>query len=130
MYEKNGDASASTDEVVATSKELYSDLYKKERIYITLQNKILKSLNTKLSNVDKAECGKFLQEPEIFDVLIELPLEKNPGLGGLPVEFYRTMWSFIKDDYMTMVEQVYQTQNLSYTQRKGAMRLILKKEDR
>ena len=29
---------------------------------------------------------------------------------------------------MTMVEQVYQTQNLSYTQRKGAIRLILKKK--
>ena len=31
---------------------------------------------------------------------------------------------------MTMVEQVYQIQNLSYIQRKGATRLIFKKEDR
>ena len=68
-----------------------------------------------------------MQEPEILDALTELPLEKTPGLDGLPVEFYRTMWSFRKDDYMTMVEQVYQTQNLSYTQRKGTIRLIFKK---
>ena len=54
-----------------------------------------------------------------MDALTERPLQKTPGLDGLPVEFYRTMWSVIKDDYMTMVEQVYQTQNLSYIQRKG-----------
>ena len=71
-----------------------------------------------------------MQEPEIFDALTELPLGKTTGLHGLPVEFYRTMWSFIKADYITMLEQVYQTQNLSYTQRKGAIRLIFKKEDR
>ena len=129
LYKKNGEISAGTDEVLATSKEFYSDLYKKG-VDTTLQNKILKSLNTILSNVDKAECEKILQKPEIFDALTELPLGKTPGLDGLPVEFYRNMWSFIKDDYMTMVEQVYQTQNFSYTQRKGAIRLIFKKEDR
>ena len=129
MYDKNGDISAGTDEVLAISKEFYSDLYKKEAVDTTLRNKVLRSLNTKLSNVDKAECEKIFQEPEIFDALTQLPLGKTPGLDGLPVEFYRTMWSFIKDDYMTMVEQVYQTQNLSYTQRKGASRLIFIKED-
>ena len=63
-----------------------------------------------------------------MDALTELPLQKTPGLDGLPVEFYRTMWSVIKDDYMTKVEQVYQTQNLNYTQRKGTIRLIFKKK--
>ena len=114
LYEKNGDISAGTNEVLATSKEFYSDLCEKG-VDTTLQNKILKSLSTKLNNLHKAECDKILQEPEIFDALTELPLGKPPGLDGLPVEFYRTMWSFIKDDHMTMVEQVYQTQNLSYT---------------
>ena len=103
-------------------------MYKKEGVDTTLQNKVLKFLNTKLSIVDKAECDKILQEPEIFDALTELPLGKIPGTDGLSVEFYRTMWSFIKDDYMTLVEQVYQAQNLSYTQRKGVIKLILKKD--
>ena len=129
MYKKNGDISAGTDEVLATSKEFYSDLYKKEGVDTTLRNKVLRSLNTKLSSVDKAESEKILQEPEICDALTKLPLGKTPGLDGLPIEFYRTMWSFIKDNYMTMVEQVYQTQNLSYTQRKAAVSLIFKKED-
>ena len=31
---------------------------------------------------------------------------------------------------MTMIEHVYQIQNLSYAKRKGAIRLIFKKEDR
>ena len=93
MYDKNGDISAGTYEVLATSKEFYSDLYKKEGVDTTLQNKILKSLNSKLSNVDKAECDKCLQEPEIFDALTELPLGKTPGPDGLPVELYRNLWS-------------------------------------
>ena len=91
MYDKNRDISAGRDEVLATNKEFYSDLYKKEGVDTTLQNKILKSLNTKLSNVDKAECDKILQELEIFDALTALPLGKTPGLDGLSVEFYRTM---------------------------------------
>ena len=130
LYKKNGDISAGTDEILATSREFYYDLCKKKGADTTLQNKILKSLNAKLSNVDKAECDKILQEPEILDAVTELSLGKTPGPDGLPVEFYRTMWSFIKDDYVTMVEQLYQTQNLSYIQRNGTIRLTFKKEDR
>ena len=44
LYEKNGDISAGTDEVLATSKEFYSELYKKEGADTTLHCKT-KSLN-------------------------------------------------------------------------------------
>ena len=64
LYDKNGHISAGTDEVLATSTEFYFDLYKKEGVDTTPQNKILKSLNTKLSSVGKAECDKMLQEAE------------------------------------------------------------------
>ena len=51
LYDKNEDISTGTYEVLVTNKKFYSDLYKKEGVDTTLQNKILEFLNTKLSNV-------------------------------------------------------------------------------
>ena len=33
----------------------------------------------------------------------ELQLQKNPGLDGLAVEFYRSMWEKIKHDFCDLV---------------------------
>ena len=35
-----------------------------------------------------------------------LPLHKNPGLDGLSVEFYRTMWNTIEHDFYQLVNEI------------------------
>ena len=55
---------------------------------------------------------------------------RSPGLGGLPVEFYRKMWPNIKLDFLEMVKDVRNTKNLSDFQKKGVIRPIFKEEDR
>ena len=58
-----------------------------------------------------------------------LPAGKTPGLDGLPVEFYQKMWPVVKSDFLEMVREVEKQNILSNSQRKGAIRLIFKKED-
>ena len=59
-----------------------------------------------------------------------LPSGKSPGLDGLPVEFYKKLWPIIKLDFFEMVQEVQNLGVLSDSQRKGAIRLVFKKEDR
>ena len=59
-----------------------------------------------------------------------LPAGKTPGLHGLPVEFYQKMWLVVKSDFLEMVREVQKQNILSNSRRKGAIRLIFKKEDR
>ena len=59
----------------------------------------------------------------------QLPFGKTPGLGGLPVEFYRIFWPIIKL-FFKMTEEVHWLNLLSDSQRSGAIRLVFKKEDR
>ena len=48
-------------------------------------------------------------------------------MDGLPVEFCQTMWHLIRFDFLEMVSEVYQNEILSNSQRKGMIRLILRK---
>ena len=59
-----------------------------------------------------------------------LPLGKSPGLDSLPVEFYRKLWPIIKLEFFEMVQEAQNLGVLSDFQRKGAIRLVFKKEDR
>ena len=59
-----------------------------------------------------------------------LPLGKSPGLGSLPVEFYRKLWPIIKLEFFEMVQEAQNLGVLSGFQRKGAIRLVFEKEDR
>ena len=51
---------------------------------------------------------------------------KTPGQDGLPVEFYKTFWSKIKEVFYEMVLESYEQQYLHETARKGILNLLPK----
>ena len=59
-----------------------------------------------------------------------LSLHKSPGLDGLPVEFYRTMWNTIKHDFHQLVNEISNDNELSFSQKRGVIRIIFKTQDR
>ena len=61
-------------------------------------------------NVNKSPCAtdkEFSDDAisliQLENAVKELPLHKSPGLDGLPVEFYRSMWETIKHDFYNLV---------------------------
>ena len=67
---------------------------------------------------------------ELEEGMKKLPIGKSPGLDGLHVDFYYKLWPNIKLDFLKMVKEVRNTNNLSDSRSKGVIRLIFKKEYR
>lgn len=53
----------------------------------------------------------------------------SPGPDGLNAAFYRSAWSWIKDDLMTLVQDFYQTGNIPPELNKPILFSFLKRTD-
>ena len=55
---------------------------------------------------------------------------KTPGSDGLPTEFYKQFWVHIKDILLKSLNEAYEKGKLSYSQRRGIIKLLYKKNDK
>ena len=51
---------------------------------------------------------------------------KSPGIDGLPIEFYRKFWKFVKNDVSEVLLNMIKGENLQENQRKARLVLIYK----
>ena len=130
IKDKNGTLQNSTENIIKVSHEFYSDLFKAGVTDRQLQGDILRHTQKKITMEQQSSCDKDLNITDLEQGMKQLPLGKSPGIDGLQVEFYQTMWHLIRFDFLEMVSDVYQNKILSNSQRKGMIRLIFKKTDR
>ena len=130
LYDKNGILQSKTANVLKIAQDYYSDLFRASETDKKMQNEILSKTKIKINQEQKEFCERNLELSELEQGMDHLPLGKSPGLDGLPVEFYRKLWPIIKLDFFEMVQEVQNLGVLSDSQRKGAIRLVFKKEDR
>ena len=65
-------------------------------------------------------------EPDIR----QMKTNKTPGSDGLPTEFYKPFWVHIKDILLKSLNEAYEKGELSYSQRRGIIKLLYKKNDK
>jgi hypothetical protein len=58
-----------------------------------------------------------------------MKLSKAPEIDGLTVEFYRTIWPFLKHFAVTVFNNCYVKEELSNTQKIGLISLIYKQKN-
>ena len=49
---------------------------------------------------------------------------KTQGGDGLPAEFYKQLWVHIKDILLKSINEAYEKGELSYSQRRGIIKLL------
>ena len=86
--------------------EFYHDLYTKQNCDENIQQELLSNANKSLSATDKEFCDDAISLIQLENAMKELPLHKSPGLDGLPVEIYRSMWETIKHDFYDLVIEI------------------------
>ena len=89
------DLKRGTENVLKNNAEFYRDLYTKQNGDENIQKELLNNVNKSLSATDKDFCDDAISLIQLENAMKELPLHKSPGLYGLPVEFYRSMWQTI-----------------------------------
>ena len=131
LYDQNGVLQSNTEKVLGITTEYYSNLFQAGETNKRLQKEILSKTKVKINQDQKSFCDKELDLNELEEGMKHLRAGKTPGLeDGLPVAFYQKMWPVVKSDFLEMVREVQKQNILSNSQRKGAIRLIFKKEDR
>ena len=69
-------------------------------------------------NINKVEC---------ILALNLMKLNKSPGSDGLPIEFYKALWTDLKGPLLDSLQEAYLKGELSSTQRRGIITLLHKK---
>ena len=66
---------------------------------------------------------------ECFAPMQQSKSGKSPGMDGLPLEFYRTFWRVLEEDFVLVANEILQFGRHSGSQQKGVIRLFYKRGD-
>ena len=95
-----------------------------------MKNEILSKTKIKINQEQNDFCERNSELSELEQGINHLPIGKSPGLDGLPVELYRKLWPILKLDFLETVQEVQYLGVFIDSQRKSAIRLVFRKEDR
>ena len=111
--------------------DFYSNLYETKNIDDADIDDYLNSTNTPiLSDELKNVCEQNPSQTEIRNAVFGMKSGKSPGLDGLNSEFYQCFWDDIEHLFTSVINCIYEQQEMSFSQRLAIITLIFKKGDR
>jgi hypothetical protein len=125
----------SIEEILEEAYDFYAEL---DRRKIDNHNVLSNECKTFLkSNIDKlltedfrSLCDQPVSLAELDHALRKLLKGKVPGVDGLPAEFFRYFWTDLKESFMDVVQDSFNSGNLPDTMSTSIITLIYKKKDR
>ena len=112
--------------ILEEEKNFYKKLYM-SNLENTNVEQFLNNMPT-LTQENSLKCEEDLSEAEIYQTILSFNDNKSPGTDGLPSEFYKTMWPFIKTLLCDCYKYIETVGKMSITQRQGIIILIPKKD--
>ena len=100
----------------------------KNKIAITRSIFFPQTNDTVLSSEEKSMCEGTLTEKECLAALKTMDSNKTPGTDGLPAGFYKVFWKDISSFLIAALHYSFESGRLSISQRRGAIKLIPKKD--
>ena len=103
------------------------ELYKKAQINKQEQDKLINSYHKKISDNWHDKLKENFTEKEIYSSTKNMREDSALGKDGLPMEFYRTFWYLIKQDFTELVNYIFfEKRETSKTMKTAIILLILK----
>ena len=123
LYDENGLLQTNTKAILALQERFYKNLYTADpEIRFAFDN----TYGIELSEDYRAKYNVAFTIDEIQKAIKQLPNNKTCGNDGLPIEFYKLFWVKIKDAFMEMIEESYNTNQLPHSAMLGVINLIPK----
>ena len=108
----------------------YTALFSATPLDIADQTFFLDRLTNKLSPQEAALCEGAVTLDECSAALNSFATNKSPGVDGLTYEFYRTFWSLLGPDLVSVLNASFHAGKLPLSQRTGIITLLYKKGDK
>ena len=111
--------------------DFYSNLYETKSINDADIDEYLFSTETStLSEELKHFCDQIPTKQETRNAVFDMKSGKSPGFDGLNSEFYQCFWTDIEDLFNSVMNYIYERQEMSFTHRLATITLIFKKGER
>ena len=102
-------------------------LNKKTRINKPEQEKLLNNYDDTISNNWHKKLAEKFTQKKIHNSLKDMSKDSAPGKDGLPMEFYRTFWYLIKEDFTNLVNFIFfEKKEITKTMKSAIISLIPK----
>jgi len=128
----NGDNITGAKNILAEEVKFYQDLYE-SKMYKHSKTAIENSYNWFINEaapeneVNVTDISNDFKEDDVKTIIDTFACNKSPGSDGLPIEFYKKFWVHIKEYLLDSYAEIWETGELSLTQRQGVITLIPKK---
>ena len=125
IFNKDGQLTKDTDEILKTINFFYEKLYSKRDVSDDNDRVFLTDI-PKLSPENRDICEGKVTRNECFNVLKEMKCNKSPGNDGFTVEFYITFWPALGGILVEALNEAYERGELSPSQKQGVITLLEK----
>ena len=118
------------DKILQEAKSFYQNLYStlSDQANLSYEDIFFPQNFTEGHNEQsKNECEGLLTDVECLESLKTMASNKSPGTDGLPAEFYKVFWDYVKPFLLNALNCSYTNGHLSITQRRGLITLVPKK---
>ena len=129
LMNKNGELKTKDEDILKIAEEFYSELYKKVQINEQEQENFLNKYEKQISNNWHPRLITFFEEKELFEALKSMEENKSLGKDGIPMEFYITFWTIIKNDFTELVNYIlFEKKELPNSMKTTIISMIPKKD--
>ena len=87
-------------------KKFFSDLYTETQTNVQIQKKLLNPLKPKITNEDNKKLTQQITFAELKTAIFQLENGKSPGIDGIPIEFYKSYYEYIKNDLLQLYNSI------------------------
>ena len=123
IFNSQGSEITQPQEILQEQKKFYEELYRKdENVNFNMEN----TFEIFVPQDIKSQQEKQLNQEDLASALKSMKNNRTPGEDGLPADFYKVFWNYIKQPFYNMVIECYQEQMLHQTARQGILNLIPK----
>ena len=132
LVNEDGVSFKSDNKILGEMCNFYEKLYTSRNIRNEDIDIYLSSLEniSCLSNDDKTFCETFPTIRECETAVNEMKTNKSPGIDGIPNEFYKKFWNDINNLFYNALREIYDNNEMSFSQKLAIMSLIHKKGDK
>ena len=129
---KNGKIITGNENILKEITKYYRELYSKHSFSKVSDIKTYLETTdlTILSEEDALLCEGLVTEKECCDALNSMRNNKSPGSDGLTAEFYKCFWDDLKFLFMNSLNESFEKQELSESQKQAVITLLHKKGDK
>ena len=127
----SGSITADPYQILSEQKRFNQNLYKTDDSVETSDSteSFLNSLNIpQLSEEQKQSCEGRITVEECRTVIGTFQNNKSPGNDGLPIKFYKCCWDLISEPFIDCVNESFDKEEMSNSQRQAVITLIERKE--